>query len=99
VHEPPRAPPDFLGEVELELEQARVSLDRDRDRLRALRELEAVAAEVAAHLGRRITVFDFVRSAAEGAERARRLRLVRLMRGTNSRPTEGGSSAQLDQAD
>ncbi len=73
-------PRDFLDEIETELAAARRSVTRDRTRTAALNELRQLALAATNQLGRPITVFDFIRSAAARDERERRLALVRRLR-------------------
>ena len=73
-------PRDFLDEIEMELAAARRSFSRDCARAAPLQELQRLARAVTQELGRPITVFDFVRSAATHDEREHRLRLARRMR-------------------
>ena len=82
-------PRDFLDEVETELSDARRALACDRTRAAALEELQELARAVNEALGRPITVFDFIRSAAAHDEREHRLALVRQLR---SRGKEGGGA-------
>jgi hypothetical protein len=71
----------FLDEIETELAAAaRRSFSRDRTRTAALEELHRLARAVTHELGRPITVFDFIRSAATRDEREHRLALVRRLR-------------------
>jgi len=73
-------PRDFLDEIETELAAARRSITRDCTRTAALEELHRLARAATHELGRPITIFDFIRSAAAHNERERRLALVRRMR-------------------
>lgn len=73
-------PRDFLDEIETELAAERCRLTRDCARAAALHELQRLARAVTQELGRPITVFDFVRSAATHDEREHRLRLARQLR-------------------
>ena len=73
-------PRDFLDEIEIELAATRRSFTRDCTHAATLEELQRLARAVTDELGRPITVFDFVRSAATRQERERRLALVRHMR-------------------
>lgn len=73
-------PRDFLDEIGIELAAGRRSITRDRTRTAALEELQRLVRTVTDELGRPITVFDFIRSAAARDERERRLELVRHMR-------------------
>jgi hypothetical protein len=73
-------PRDFLEEIEIELAAARRSFTRDCTRTTALEELERLARTATHELGRPITVFDFIRSAATRDERERRLALARQLR-------------------
>jgi hypothetical protein len=73
-------PRDFLDEIEIELAAARRSVTRDRTRTAALEELQRLARAATHELGRPITVFDFIRSAATHRDRDRRLTLVRELR-------------------
>jgi hypothetical protein len=75
-----RLPRDFLDELDLELVEARRAARSSSDRVSALEELRAVAADVAARLGRPITVFDLIRSAPDRSERERRAFLARHLR-------------------
>jgi hypothetical protein len=86
-------PRDFLDEVEIELAAMRRSFTRDCTRTAALEELHRLALDATHELGRPITVFDFVRSAAAHDERERRLALVRLMR--SEIRERGGNSNEL----
>jgi hypothetical protein len=73
-------PRDFLDEIEIELAAARRSVTRDCTHTAALEELHRLARAVTHELGRPITVFDFIRSAATHRDRERRLTLVRELR-------------------
>jgi hypothetical protein len=73
-------PRDFLEEIEVELAAARRSFTRNCTRTAALEELHRLAHAATLEIGRPITVFDFIRSAAARDERERRLALVRRMR-------------------
>ena len=73
-------PRDFLDEIETELAATRRNITRDCTRTAALEELHRLARAATNELGRPITVFEFIRSAAARAERERRLALVRRMR-------------------
>jgi hypothetical protein len=75
-------PRNFLEEVEIELAATHRSVTRDCTRTAALEELHRLARAVSGEFGRPITVFDFIRSAAERDERERRLALVRQLRST-----------------
>jgi len=73
-------PRDFLDEIDIELAAARRSVTRDRTGTAALEELQRLARAATRELGRPITVFDFIRSAATHRDRERRLMLVRELR-------------------
>jgi hypothetical protein len=73
-------PRDFLDEVEIELAAVRRSFTRDSTRTAVLEDLHRLAVAVTGELGRPITVFDFIRSAATRHERERRLALARQLR-------------------
>jgi hypothetical protein len=73
-------PRDFLDEIDIELAAARRSVTRDCTRTAALEELRRLARAATHELGRPITVFDFIRSAATHRDRDRRLTLVRELR-------------------
>jgi hypothetical protein len=73
-------PRDLLNEIEIELAAQRRTFTRDLTRTAALEDLYRLALAATNELGRPITVFDFIRSAATDAERARRIGLVRQMR-------------------
>jgi hypothetical protein len=79
-------PRDFLDEIEIELDATRRSFTRNRTRTAALEELHRLAQAVNQELGRSITVFDFIRTAATQHERDRRLALVRQLRAQTSPP-------------
>ena len=82
-------PRNFLEEVEIELAATRRSVTRDCTRTAALEELHRLARAVNCEFGRPITVFDFIRSAAEPNERERRLALVRQLRSDIPEPGRG----------
>jgi len=73
-------PRDFLDEIDIELAAARRSVTRDCTRTAALEELRRLVRAATHELGRPITVFDFIRSAATHRDRERRLMLVRELR-------------------
>jgi len=73
-------PRDFLDEIEIELAAARRNFTRDGTRAAALEELHRLAHAVTHELGRPVTVFDFIRSAATHHDRERWLLLVRELR-------------------
>ena len=80
MREPSPLPRDFLEEVEAALRDAATQLSGDRRRLAALRELAAVCRRLGDDLGRPVSVFDVLRSAATDAERGRRHALVATLR-------------------
>ena len=73
-------PRDFLDEIEMELAAARRSFTRDCTHVAALEELQRLARAVRDEVGRPISVFDFIRSAATRDERERRLAFARQLR-------------------
>jgi hypothetical protein len=74
-------PRDFLEEVESALREAASRLSGDRRRLAALEELAALCRRIGHDLGRPVSVFDVLRTAASDTERTRRHALVATLRG------------------
>ena len=77
---PPHLPRNFLDEVESALEETRTGLEGQRARLAALEDLHLIARSLSFELGRPVTVFDVVRTAASSRERAWRQQLLSVMR-------------------
>ena len=80
MREPPPLPRDFLEEVESALRETATQLSGGRQRLVALEELASVCRRLGRELGRPVSVFDVLRSAASDTERRRRHALVATLR-------------------
>jgi len=80
MHELPPLPRDFLEEVEDALRETSTQLSGDRRRLAALEELAALCRRLGRELGRPVSVFDVLRTAASDGERSRRRALVTELR-------------------